>query len=108
MAGGVSPGQILTANPNVFAPVRVGGDLWGANGGGAVAVGGGATDQTGYVKSIAITPSDCETATNYIPSSLPATAKAPPTRTVLGQENSGQLSLNFLDNALASGGSNAG
>jgi len=108
MAGQVSPGQKLTPNPNVLAVGGNGGDVWGINGGGAVAIGGGATDQTGYVKPVAITPSDCETATNYIPSALPVTAKGPITRTVLGQENITQLSGQTQDSALASGGSNAG
>lgn len=73
--GTVSPGQKLTPDPNVFAPAGMGGDIWGANGGGAVAVGGGATDQTGYVKPIVISPSDCEMATNYIaPKYLPYSA----------------------------------
>ena len=103
MAGQVSGGQKLTPNPNVFALVQMGGDTWGANGGGAVAVGGGATGQTGYVKPVAITPSDCETATNYIPSVL--RAQIP---TVLGQENNAILSGQTLDSSLASGGSNAG
>ena len=108
MAGQASVGQRLTPNPNVFAHAGTGGDTWGANGGGQVAVGGGAVDQTGYVKPIAITPSDCETATNYIPSALPVTAKGPITRTVLGQENIGALSGQTQDSALAGGGSNAG
>ena len=103
MGGTISPGQKLTPNPNVFALAQMGGDTWGANGGGAVAVGGGATDQTGYVKPIAITPSDCETATNYIPSTLKAL-----TRTVLGQESTALLSNQTQDSALVSGGSNAG
>lgn len=94
---------MLTPNPNVFALVQMGGDTWGANGGGAVAVGGGATDQTGYVKPIAITPSDCETATNYIPSTVKAVQ-----RTVIGQESAALLSNQTQDSALASGGSNAG
>ena len=103
MAGSVSPGQKLTPNPNVFAPATMFGDKWGANGGDQVAIGGGATDQTGYVKPIAITPSDCETATNYIPSTLNAL-----TRTVVGQESAALLSNQTQDSALASGGSNAG
>jgi len=107
MAGQVTGGQQLTPNPNVLAVGGNGGDVWGVNGGGAVAIGGGATDQTGYVKPIAITPSDCETATNYIPSALPATARVI-TRSVLGQESIGQLPNQTLDSALASGGSNAG
>ncbi len=108
MAGYASGGQKLTPNPNVLAVAGNGGDVWGANGGGAVAVGGGAVDQTGYVKPIAITPSDCETATNYIPSALPVAAKGPPVRAVLGQEAVGQLSNQTLDSTLAAGGSNAG
>lgn len=108
MAGQASGGQVLTPNPNVTAVAGMGGDVWGANGGGAVPIGGGATDQTGYVKPIAITPSDGETATNYIPSALPAAAKGSPTRTVLGQESNTALSNQTLDSALASGGSNAG
>lgn len=107
MAGSISPGQTLTPNPNIFAPAGMGGDVWGANGGDATPVGGGATDQTGYVKPIAITPSDCETATNYIPSALPKTARTL-VRTVLGQESNSLLSNQTKDSALASGGSNAG
>lgn len=107
MAGVVSPGQTLTPNPNVLAVAGMGGDVWGANGGGAVAIGGGAVDQTGYVKPIAITPSDCETATNYIPNALPVTARTM-VRTVLGQEANASLSNQTQDSALASGGSNAG
>jgi hypothetical protein len=105
MAGSVSPGQTLTSNPNVLAVAGMGGDVWGANGGGAVAIGGGAVDQTGYVKPIAITPSDCETATNYIPVVV---NRAPPARSVLGQMNVDALSGQTQDSALASGGSNAG
>lgn len=101
MAGIVSPGQTLTPNPNVLAVAGTGGDVWGANGGDAVPIGGGATDQTGYVKPIAITPSDCETATNYMPSALTA-------RTVIGQESNAALSGQTSDSALASGGGNAG
>lgn len=108
MAGTVSPGQLLTPNPNMFAPAGMGGDTWGANGGDDTPIGGGATDQTGYVKPIAITPSYCETATNYIPSALPVTAKGPITRTVLSQESNTLLSNQTQDSALASGGSNAG
>jgi hypothetical protein len=103
MSGGVSPGQKLTPNPNVQATAGMGGDVWGANGGGAVPIGGGATDQTGYVKPIAITPSDAETATNYIPSTLRTNFPS-----VLGLESNAALSGQTKDSALASGGSNAG
>ena len=102
MAGQVTGGQVLTPNPNVFAHAGTGGDTWGANGGGQVAIGGGATDQTGYVKPVAITPSDCETATNYLPPS------PVPLRSVLSAENNTALSGQTKDSALASGGSNAG
>lgn len=40
MAGQASGGQQLTPNKNVTAPAGVGGDLWGANGGGITPVGG--------------------------------------------------------------------
>jgi hypothetical protein len=99
----VSPGQKLTPNPNVFALVQMCGSTWGANGGGAVAVGGGATDQTGYVKPVAITPCDAETAANYIPST-----QLSPVGTVLGQENNCALSGQTQDSTLSVGGSNAG
>ena len=99
MAGNVTGGQVLTPNNNVFAPAGMGGDLWGANGGGITPVGGGATDQTGYVKPIAATASDGDTATNYLPGTP---------RPVLALENSAALSGQTQDSTLASGGSNAG
>jgi hypothetical protein len=102
MAGQASGGQKLTPNPNVNAPATAFGELWGANGGGITPIGGGATDQTGYVKPVAITPSDCETAVNY----LPSTPQMP--SSILGQESVGALSGQTRDSALASGGSNAG
>jgi hypothetical protein len=40
MAGQGSPGVTLTPNRNVNAPAGVGGDRWGANGGGITPVGG--------------------------------------------------------------------
>lgn len=102
MAGAVSPGQVLTPNPNVYAPAGNGGDVWGANGGGQVAVGGGVTGQTGFTKPVAATLCDGETATNYLP---PAPV---PLRSVLSSENSTALSGQTLDSSLASGGTNAG
>jgi hypothetical protein len=102
MAGQASGGQALTPNNNVYAPVLKYGGIYGQYGGGAVAVGGGATDQTGYVKPVAATASDGETATNYIPS----TQKFAPS--VIGQESNGALSGQNQDSALVSGGSNAG
>src|ERR1700679_606726 len=101
MAGTVSPGQLLTPNRNVFAVAGHGGNKWGAFGGGIVAIGGGATDQTGYVKPVAATAADGETATNYLPG-------AQPVATVIGQESNTALSGQVLDNALPVGTSNAG
>jgi hypothetical protein len=99
-------GQNLSANPNVFAIAQMGGDIWGANGGGAVAVGGGATDQTGYLKPVVITPSSCESATNYLDPGLSTTNRpAPGSR--LGRLNSDALSGQTND-PLSSVGNNAG
>lgn len=115
MAGTVSPGQTLTPNPNVFAPVQMGGDTWGANGGGAVAVGGGATDQTGYVKPIASTMADGESATNYMP---PGQIVRGAAFSILNRMSNAAgftdpIGTNFvlatkLDSTIVPGGSNAG
>lgn len=102
MAGTISPGQALTPNLNVFAPATMGGDQWGANGGGQIAVGGGVTGQTGYTKPIAATLCNGETATTYVPPS------PTPLRAVLSAENNTALSGQTPDNTLASGGTNAG
>jgi hypothetical protein len=99
MAGQASGGQKLTPNRNVNAHAGVGGDVWGANGGGVTPVGGGVSGQTGYNKPVAITAADGETATNYI-----VTANSP----VLGQENIGALSGQTADSSLAAGSSNSG
>jgi hypothetical protein len=103
MAGTISPGQTLTPNPNVLAVAGMGGDVWGANGGGAVAIGGGVTGQTGYGKPVAATLSDGETATTYMQSTQ--TANFP---SVKGQESNAAVSGQTLDSTLASGGNNAG
>lgn len=102
MSGQASGGQKLTPNPNVFAPVIQGGSIWGANGGGAVAIGGGAVDQTGFIKPVASTLTDGETAMNYIPSTLKTNIGS-----VIGQESVGSISAAARD-TLTSGGSNAG
>jgi hypothetical protein len=100
-------GQNLSANPNVFAIAQMGGDIWGANGGGAVAVGGGATDQTGYLKPAVITPSSCETASNFLDSAPLGTVNRPTPGTRLGQMNSDALSGQTQE-PLSSTGNNAG
>jgi hypothetical protein len=99
-------GQNLSANPNVFAPATMYGDKWGANGGDQVAVGGGATDQTGYVKPMAITPASCESATNYQDPGL-STANVPTQKSRLSNLNSDALSGQTQD-PLSSVGNNAG
>jgi hypothetical protein len=99
-------GQNLSANPNVFAIAQMGGDIWGANGGGAVAVGGGATDQTGYLKPVVITPSSCEVATNFL-DSAGASTNLPPPGSRQGRLNSDALSGQTAD-PLTSAGNNAG
>ena len=100
-------GQNLSANPNVFAIAQMGGDIWGANGGGDVAVGGGATDQTGYLKPAVITPSSCETASNFLDSAPLGTVNLPTPGTRLGQMNSDALSGQTQE-PLSSTGNNAG
>jgi hypothetical protein len=80
-------GQNLSPKPNVFAPAGFGGDRWGANGGDQVAVGGGVTDQTGYVKSVMVAVADGELATNF----LPAQQFTQQYNTVLAQESTGTI-----------------
>lgn len=99
MAGQASGGQTLTPNPNVTAVAGMGGDVWGANGGGAVPIGGGVAGVNGYTYPVAVTASDGQTATNYIPSAA---------KPVLAQEANTTLPGQTLDTSLASGGSNAG
>jgi hypothetical protein len=98
MAGQASGGQQLTPNNNVTAVAGMGGDVWGAFGGGAVPIGGGVSGQTGFGKPISATLSDGETATNYLQG----------TPSVKALESNTALSGQTLDSALASGGSNAG
>lgn len=93
MAGKASGGQSLTPNPNVNAPAGIGGDLWGANGGGITPMGGS--------KPLAATLSDGETAQNY--------QQPGGTPTALGvNESKAALGLQTLDSSVASGGSNQG
>jgi hypothetical protein len=100
-------GQNLSANPNVYAPAGYGGDVWGANGGDQNPVGGGATDQTGYLKPTAATPSGCETATNFQDQLPLGTTNLPTPATRLGQMNSDARSGQTQE-PLSSTGNNAG
>jgi len=100
-------GQNLTANPNVYAPATYYGDKWGANGGDQNPIGGGATDQTGYVKPVAVTLASCEAATNYL-DATGATANRPAPGTRLGRLNNDALSGQTQDPIGPSVGNNAG
>jgi hypothetical protein len=120
MAGQPSGGQIATPNPNSvagaqMAPVFVngvkqptfnvsaplagmGGDTWGAYGGGATPIGNGVTGVAGWDERIAATVPDGQTAANY----------QVPTQSVLSQVSTGALSELSYDDALPGGGSHAG
>lgn len=108
MAGQASGGQTLTPNRNVNAPAGMGGDLWGAYGGGITPVGGGVSGIDGYDKPVAVTLSDGESANNYEVSPIPVSGKGAPTQSLKSQQSSAQLSGQVFDDSLASGGSNAG
>lgn len=92
MAGSASGGQSLTPNTNVTAVAGALGEKWGAFGGGI--------DPIGTAKPVAATVSDGETAANYGINTVPVS--------VLGAENTGALSGQALDTALASGGTSLG
>jgi hypothetical protein len=101
MAGTVLGGQTLTPNPNVTASAGMGGDRWGANGGGITPIGNGVSGQTGWNSPVAQTLSDGETATTYITAPLPnASAKQ--------QESICALLGLTADTSLPSGNSNMG
>lgn len=108
MAGQASGGQTLTLNPNVTAVAGLGGDLWGANGGGITPVGGGVTGQTGWDERVAATVSDGQTAANYQVNPIPQNNKGAPMQPVQQQTSNGALSRGSFDDALPSGGSNQG
>jgi hypothetical protein len=100
-------GQNLSPNPNVYAPVYgYGGDKWGANGGDQNPIGGGATDQTGYLKPVAVTLGSAESATNYLDPGL-STTNVPTQKSRLSNLNSDALSGQTQD-PLSSTGNNAG
>lgn len=108
MAGIPSGGQQLTPNPNVFARAGFGGDIWGANGGGDVAIGGGVSGVAGWDERLAATISDGQTCANYEQSPIPVPAKGAPTQSVLTQTSQGALSRGSFDDTLFSGGSTQG
>jgi len=100
-------GQNLNPNPNVYAPAGIGGDVWGANGGGQIAIGGGATDQTGFVKPMVVTLGSTESATNYQDPGL-STANVPTQKSRLSNLNSDALSGQTQDPIGPVAGNNAG
>jgi hypothetical protein len=106
MAGQASGGQTLTPNPNVSAPAGLGGDLWGANGGGITPIGGGVTGQTGWDERIAPAQVRGLTAGNLELSPIPVNAKGAPTQSVVTQESNATLSGGSFDDALPTGGAN--
>jgi hypothetical protein len=63
---GWAGGETWTPNPNVTAPAGVGGDKWGANGGGITPVGGGLIGQTGFDTPVKVTVSDGQRGLNYL------------------------------------------
>jgi hypothetical protein len=99
--GPTSGGQLLTPNPNIVAPAGIGGDVWGALGGGVTPIGGGVCGQQGYDRPIAVTVSDGERAANYIVTPAPAS-------TVKGGESDTSLPGSTPDSSLPAGNSNAG
>jgi hypothetical protein len=104
LAGQASGGQKLTPNPNVTAVAGVGGDKWGANGGGITPIGGGVTGAKGWDERIAATLADGQTAANYQTNSILGVA----TITALSQQGVGALSGSTFDDTLAVGNSNSG
>lgn len=108
MAGQASGGQTLTPNPNVYAPGGIGGDRWGANGGGITPIGNGVTGPSGWDERVAATASDGQTAENLELNPIPLTARGAPTQSVKSQSSNGSLSQQSLDDALPGGGSNTG
>lgn len=105
MAGGPSGGQTLTPNPNVNAPAGIGGDKWGANGGGIVPIGNGVTGTKGWDERVAATISDGQTCGNLEQAPIPLTNKGAPTLSVQTQLSKAALAQTSFDDALLTAGS---
>jgi hypothetical protein len=88
---------VVTPPQNVTAPAGVGGDKWGANGGGITPV--------GVSKPLAATLSNGERASNYRP--VPLTI-APGPGSVDEQASDGALGMGVQDSLIGFGGSNQG
>jgi hypothetical protein len=105
VAGQPSGGQTLTPNPNVNAPAGLGGDRWGANGGGITPIGGGVSGVSGWDERVAATVSDGQTPANY---QLNPANRGAPMQPLQQQVSIGAESQLGLDDALPLGGSNQG
>jgi hypothetical protein len=104
----VAGGQQLTPNPNVTAVAGMGGDKWGANGGGINPIGGGVTGVQGWDERLKVTTSDGQRTTTYEVNPIPVIAKGAPTQSVLSQVSNSALSELSFDDTLPGGGSHAG
>jgi hypothetical protein len=92
---------------NVANPVAgLGGDKWGAYGGGQTPIGGGVFGPTGYDRPIAVTVADCERAANYIVSGGQNQAGAP--ISVVGAQADAALPATTFDDTLPTGDSTTG
>lgn len=106
--GQASGGQSLTPNNNVNAPAGIGGDRWGANGGGITPIGGGISGQGGWDERIAIASGDGQLAANYETSPIPLTVKGAPTLTVMEQQSNTTVLGSAPADSLPGGGANKG
>lgn len=101
MAGQASGGQQLTPNRNQSAaPAGVGGDTWGAFGGGITPVGNGVTGPTGFDERVVVTAANGQTAENYIVDGN--------NRALLGEQSIGAFGGTLADDSIASGAGNKG
>ena len=107
-AGRLNPdGQTLTSWKNVQAIAGVGGDIWGANGGGATPIGGGSAGQTGWDPSIKTLLSDAEVSANY-ETALPGTVLGTTPASIESQMSTGALPAQTKDSSIQAGNSNSG
>jgi hypothetical protein len=93
--GSASGGQNLTPNPNVLARAGYGGDVWGANGGGATPY--------GTATQVGATMSNGQRQANFLPGGNFGTTTQ---RSVMGRLSNGEVSENQFDSTIQTGGSN--
>jgi hypothetical protein len=97
--GNASGGQQLTVNPNVNAPAGVGGDQWGANGGGITPIGGGVAGQDGWSPPLKVTLSDAQRQASYQDNEF---------NSVMQEASDTQITLQEPDGILPFGNSTSG